>query len=72
MTSIIVCEDVVHKYLKAAGALESPSGITNHSKELYWVWNAVFHLVLRCNWQIVESVPGRLSDTCELEKIIES
>ena len=29
-----ICQDVVHKSLKVAGALVSPSGITNHSKEL--------------------------------------
>ena len=29
-----ICEDVIHKSLKAVGALVSPSGITNHSNEL--------------------------------------
>src|SRR5882724_5128568 len=38
-----ICKNVIHKSLKYGGSLVSPSGITNHLKELLWVWNAVFH-----------------------------
>ena len=41
---------IIHKSLKAVGALVSPSGITNHLKEWCQILNMVFHLSLAATW----------------------